>query len=389
MLPSAERPRVCIVSAQYLPHVGGVENYVASFSSALMEKGLAVTVVTSAAKGLPEYEEHGALEIFRLPTLQLMGGRFPVTYPSPRRRRLLKRLSQRGFAAMLVNVRFYFLSLLAVKLAKKMKTPCWLLDHGSGHLTMSGSLATKLGERFEHWITRREKRYKPRFAAVSESSREWLRHFGIETGIIFPNAVDPDALREAADNARRDFRSEYAVPDGDTVVSFVGRLTKEKGAAELCEAFRIVREKRSDVHLFLAGDGYLRPQIERDCPPAVCLGVLPHGEVAALNAQSDIFCLPSVSEGFSTSVLEAAVCGCYVIATAVGGAVDIIAPSGAGTILENMEPQTIADAILSAMSEPARTKESAARCRREAEKFTWERTADLFLKETENERGAV
>ena len=383
MLTSSEKPRVCIVSAQYLPHVGGVENYVASFSEALLKKGLAVTIVTSGAKGLPEYEERGDLEVFRLPTMQLMKGRFPVTYPSLRRRRLIRRIRQRGFGAVIVNCRFYFLSLLAVKLAKRMKTPCWMLDHGSGHLTMSGRLATKLGERFEHWITFREKMYKPRFAAVSEESRKWLRHFGIEAGVILPNAVDPAEFGEMLDNARRDFRREYAIPEGDFVVSFVGRLTKEKGAKELCDAFRAVAERRSDVHLFLAGEGYLRPKLEGAYPRTVLLGSISKHDVVDLDSQSDILCLPSLSEGFSTAILEAAMCGCYPIVTAVGGAVDIIRTPEHGTILENMEPETVAEAILAALDSPERMKKGAELCRREVVgRFTWERTAEAFLKET-------
>ena len=382
MLTSSEKPRVCVVSSQYLPHVGGVENYVASFAKALTEKGLAVTIVTSGAKGLPEYEERGDLEIFRLPTLQLMKGRFPVTYPSPRRHSLLKELRQRRFGAMIINMRFYFLSLLALKFAKKTKTPCWMLDHGSSHLTMAGRLATKLGERFEHWITRREKRYKPRFAAVSEASREWLRHFGIEAGVILPNAVDPEEFREMLESPARDFRREYAIPEGDFVISFVGRLTKEKGAKELCDAFRTVAERRSDVHLFLAGDGYLRPKLEGVYPRAVCLGNITKREVVALNSQCEILCLPSVSEGFSTAILEAAMCGCYPIATAVGGAVDIIRTPDYGTIMENMEPDTIADAILAALDSPERLAKGAELCKREVtSRYTWERTAETFLKD--------
>lgn len=376
--------RICIVSAQYLPHIGGVENYVASLSGELIRRGYAVTIVTSHAKGLPDYEEQGALEIFRLPTLQLMNGRFPVTYPSPRRHRLIKRLRKRNFRAMLVNVRFYFLSLLAVRLAKKMRCPCYLLDHGSGHLTMSGRLATRLGERFEHWITMREKRYSPRFAAVSRASAAWLRHFGIETDLILPNAVDPAGFRKMTEHPERDFRKEYGIPESDLVISFVGRLTKEKGVRELCEGFRMIAEERDDVHLFLAGDGYLRGEIEGTHPRVVVLGNCSRQAVIDLNRQSDLFCLPSVSEGFSTAILEAAMCNCYLIATAVGGAVDLIRTPESGTILENAEPETVAAAIRSAAQDPEKRTRGAAICRREVEEeFTWERTAERFLKELE------
>ena len=372
--------RFCIVSAQYLPHVGGVENYVASFSKALLSRGYTVTIITSQAKNLPAYEDHENLEIFRLPTWQFMHGRFPVTHPSIKRSRLLKQIKKRQFIAMLVNVRFYFLSLLALKLAKKWRCPCVLLDHGSGHLTMQGKLATQFGEWFEHWITKREMRFNPRFAAVSKASAKWLEHFEIHTDFVLPNAVDLQEFRRLTELSPRDFIAEYAIPEGSTVISFVGRLTKEKGVLELCESFCKIAEEREDVYLFLAGDGYLRTTIEQFHPRIICLGVLSKAEVLHLNQQSDIFCLPSVSEGFCTAILEAAVCECYIVATAVGGAVDIIKTGAHGSLLRERDPKAIAAALKRAMDDPQKRRIGAELCRQEVEQnFTWGHTVDRFL----------
>ena len=377
---TADSKRICIVSAQYLPHVGGVENYVASFSKELISRGYAVTIITSKAKDLPDYEDHENLEIFRLPTWQLMNGRFPITYPSIKRHRLLKQIKQRKFTAMLVNVRFYFLSLLAVKLSKKWRCPCVLLDHGSGHLTMQGKLATQFGEWFEHWITKREIRFSPRFAAVSKVSAKWLEHFGIHTDFVLPNAVDLQEFKQLTKRSSRDFIAEYEVPKGSTVISFVGRLTKEKGVLELCESFCKIAEKREDVYLFLAGDGYLRTAIEKIHPRIICLGVLSKAEVLQLNQQSDIFCLPSVSEGFCTAILEAAVCKCYIVATEVGGAVDIVKTEAHGSLLRDRDPKTIAEALQYAIDDPQKRRIGVELCRQEVEQnFTWGHTVDRFL----------
>ena len=116
----SDKKSICLVSPQYLPHVGGVENYVLNLSRELAAKGHKVTIVTSEYGGAPEYEKDGDIEVYRLPSYSFMKGRFPVLKKNGRTRKVKKELMQKHFDFMLINTRFYFLSLWAVKLAKKM-----------------------------------------------------------------------------------------------------------------------------------------------------------------------------------------------------------------------------------------------------------------------------
>jgi len=161
-----EPKSICIVSSQYLPHVGGVENYVNNLSRELASRGHRVTILTSEMEGVPDYEQREGIEIYRLPTRQFMGGRFPVLKHNRALRQFTKQFRTRHFDVMLVNMRFYFISLYAVRLAKKMGVRCIMLDHGSSHLNTGGKLTTKLSEWFEHGITFLEKRYCKEFAGV-------------------------------------------------------------------------------------------------------------------------------------------------------------------------------------------------------------------------------
>lgn len=374
--------RICIVSAQYLPHVGGVENYVASFSKELLSRGYSVTIITSQIKGLSKYENHENIEIFRLPTWQFINGRFPVTYPSFKRHRLLKQLKQRKFDAMLVNVRFYFLSLLAVKLAKRWKCPCVLLDHGSGHLTMQGKLKTRLGEWFEHWITNREKKYNPQFACVSKASAEWIRHFGIETNIILYNAIFTEEFEAMKKANIRDFRKEFSIPQNDIVIAFIGRLTEGKGVLELKSAVEKIRESRHDVWLLIAGDGNLKSQIQTEVNSAIrCLGSISKAEVVSLHLQSDIFCFPSTyPEGFSTAVLEAAICENFIIATNKGDTKAIVKDRTYGIILDSNSPDVLCQSIQSVLDDAEYRHQASHLCYKEVTRnFTWNKTVDRFL----------
>ncbi len=376
-----EKKTVCLVSSQYLPHVGGVENYVYNLSRELSARGHSVIIVTSSIEGEAEYERDGSIEIYRLPSWQLMGGRFPVLKPSKKRRELGGILAERKIDLMLVNMRFYFISLYALKLAKKLGIPSVMLDHGSSHLNTGGRLTSKLGEWFEHWITWREKKYCGRFAGVSKESLKWIRHFKINSDLLLPNAVDFDRFLKYKCTPVRDFRGEYGIPEGDIVISFVGRLTVEKGIEQLVRAVGRINEKRRDVWLLAAGAGYMKERLEPTKSDRVhFVGQLPTNEVAALLSASDIFCLPSFSEGFPTCVIEACVCKNFIITTERGDAKEIVKSKEHGIILPTNEEEGVYEAILSVLDEGDYRRRAAELCYNIVkDNYTWVHTADKFL----------
>ena len=142
--------RICIVSAQYLPHTGGVESYVSNLSKELAGRGHAITILTSGADQEIRVEiDENNVEIIRLPSYQFMNGRFPFLKTNRKLRTFMKEFQKRPFDLMFVNVRFYTLSLYAVKLAKRMGVRCILMDHGSSHVNTGGRLTTKIGELYE------------------------------------------------------------------------------------------------------------------------------------------------------------------------------------------------------------------------------------------------
>ncbi|MBR5242173.1 MAG: glycosyltransferase family 4 protein, partial [Clostridia bacterium] len=168
----------------------------------------------------------------------------------------------------------------------------------------------------------------------------------------------------------------------DLVIAFVGRLTLEKGLHLLVHAMKKVNEKRRDVHLLIAGGGYLREQLEGVMSENThFVGVIPTPEVAALLNSSNVLCLPSLStEGFPTVILEGVVCDNYVITTSGGGAKELITDKDYGIIL----PENTTDALYEAIMEVADDKEyreaATARCyERVVNNYTWRHIADTFL----------
>ena len=138
---------------------------------------------------------------------------------------------------------------------------------------------------------------------------------------VLNNSIDADLFRSMSSG--RDFRGELGLGESTLLVSSIGRLVPEKGVTCISRPACALRD--ADVRFVLAGDGPLRAEVEGcGCPNVTYVGRLSEGDVSALLRSSDAFCLPSRSEGFSTSLLECAACAAVPIVTHVGGVDELI-----------------------------------------------------------------
>ena len=371
--------KICIFSAQYLPHMGGVEKYTYNLAHKLTEKGCDVIIVTSSADNKLREEVSENIRVFRLPSYNLMNGRYPVvkkhdSYTA----QVLKKLASEKINLVLINTRFYFLSLLGAQFGYTNHIRTVIIEHGTSHLTVHNRILDWFGAQFEHFITNQDKKYCSEYYGVSLETCKWLRHFKINAGCTLYNAINIDemnALKESSDNS---FRINNNIPEDATVVCFTGRLVEEKGIFPLVSSIKRLQDEGIEVYLVLAGDGPLEKYVNQNASDhIIALGRINSQQVVNLLLASDIFCLPSFSEGFSTSVLEAIACGCYVITTERGGSKELITSKEYGTIIPDNRESYVHDALLDAITHPEQrkiaVKNSYARL---ISDFTWDRTAN-------------
>ena len=329
-----------IFSSRYAPEVGGVESFTANLAQELVSQGDAVTIVTSNTAGAPSREiQPNGVEIVRLPCRPLMNGRLPLALRNQEHFDLLDSACLTHVDRVLVNTRFYGHSITGLSFARDRALPAVMLDHGSAYLTLGNPVADLAIHAHEHLITRRCVSFAPTFAGISRASTKWLETFGIETSHVIPNSIDAAAFR--ALSSGRDFRSELGIHTSKTLVVSVGRLTPEKGSVELSSAARMLGDSFAFV---IAGEGSLRGHLEADLPGNVYLpGNLSHPDLSALLSQADLFCLPSRSEGFCTSLLEAGAWGLLPAMTHVGGTDEVMGdPVRFGRIILAMDSGSIA-----------------------------------------------
>lgn len=373
---------VCFVNTHYFPFLGGIIQYTKNLAKELQKKGVHVVMVTLNVANIAEYEVVDGMEIYRLPCINFMDGRFPVPALNKRSKEILGIVKQKNINLMIINARFYLLSLFMARFGKKNKIETIVIDHGSSHLTMGSKLMTKLGECYEHVETFILKQFCKSFYGVSKASCEWLKHFGINAKGVLYNSVDVEFIQSVLENPVRDYCREYNLPEDTVIVTFTGRLVVEKGILQLIEAVRNLRKKYPQVCLFVAGDGPLRTEIESKITEGVhLLGQVELEEIISLLKQSRILCLPSASEGFPTSVLEAVACNCFVAATKVGGASEIIPTKEYGILLEKNDVPCIENAIeYSLLNKEAILLAGQKSYQRMMNNFTWEKTGEKVYK---------
>lgn len=190
-------------------------------------------------------------------------------------------------------------------------------------------------------LQRQAYRCATKVVANSPAARLALLREGVATASIavIPNGVDGAAWPDSRSAAFR---------PGRTVVT-VANLRPEKGHETLIDAAGLVAAEFPDVTFQIVGDGPRRQALEalvhaRGLPATVRF--LGHrDDVPALLSEADVFVLPSRSEAFPNGVIEAMAAGLPVVASAVGGLLDLIEHGRTGLLVPPGESGPLAAAV--------------------------------------------
>lgn len=195
-----------------------------------------------------------------------------------------------------------------------------------------------------------------RFITVSKDLERWL----INTIKVEPAHIKQ--IYNGVDNVRFSPKSKLNsitipnnfISDNTFVIGSVGRMAKVKDYLSLVRAFLLLVEQtpqaKDYLRLLIVGDGESR----RECIAMLRqadlenLAWLPgeRSDVSELMQLFDVFVLPSLAEGISNTILEAMSCGLPVIATNVGGNMELVIDSQTGKLIPSGNPEALATAIL-------------------------------------------
>lgn len=324
--------KIAIFSGYYLPHLGGVERYTYNLARKLCELENKIIIITLRYdKTLSEIEENEYAKIYRLPIYKIFKNRYPIVKNNRRCKELLNLIKNEDIDSIILQTRFWTSSYIGAKFAKRNSIPACVIEHGSTHFTVNNKLLDFFGKIYEHILTNLLKKNVKDFYGVSKKCTEWLEHFKIKANGVFYNAIDKDEL-----NKQDNF--DILKNNKNIKICFVARLIKEKGIEELIDAFIYLR-KKYDITLYVAGDGPLYKILKekyKDDNSINILGKLPHEKIMKLLWECDIFVHPSrFPEGLPTSILEAGLMKCAVIASPMGGTTEIIKSDDYGLICDS------------------------------------------------------
>jgi glycosyltransferase involved in cell wall biosynthesis len=203
------------------------------------------------------------------------------------------------------------------------------------------------------WLARRVLRRARLVIAASNDLAERARGLGAVNVRVIPSGVDLPA--------------QAGVEAEPAEVLYVGRLSPEKGVLELLEAAQ-------GMNLVFAGDGPLRDRV-----PFAC-GFVQHDELHQLYARAAVVACPSRREGFGVACLEAMAHGRPVVATSVGGLLDLVVDGETGIVVPPRDPAALRTALERLLADPdLRRKLGSAGRDRARMHFSWETVTDATL----------
>jgi glycosyltransferase involved in cell wall biosynthesis len=368
--------RVALVASSYHPYFGGVEEHVRQIARELIDSDVLVELWTvDRGEHLGERFVDGIFVRY-LPTplparsVRAMG-RFAV-HAVGARRRWMRARSQ--FRPDVIHVHCFGPNgIYALAMHRRTRIPLAVTSHGetigddnSGYersRLLRGRLTDALAD--AAFVT-----------APSEYVLDDLRtRFALRGGEVVPNGVDISIRPRPNPTNRGDAPYFLAV----------GRLGRMKGFDLLIDAYG--RSGLSPTHrLLIAGDGPEREalsQVARQCgvlEQITFLGRIGPQDVADAMAGSRAVVVPSRSEAFGIVALEAWRSGTALIMTSRGGASEFVRDGVDGLLVDPLDAEALADAMVTLASDEAVRDALAARGHARLHEFTWHRVAERYLR---------
>ncbi len=216
-----------------------------------------------------------------------------------------------------------------------------------------GSDLNRFADPVSRWLTRLAMNRASYVVTKSEHLRQRALDMGVSAAKVrtIRNGCNPSVFHLGNRSAAR---AQLGVDSKAELVLFVGRLDTAKGIEELLEAFASLVDRRPNLRLAFVGDGpggeHLRSKARHLALGDLIIlnGPCSSQEVADWLAAANVLALPSYNEGYPNVVIEALSCGRPVIATNVGGILELVNEE-CGILIAPRDSRALAGAIENAM----------------------------------------
>lgn len=347
------------------PEMGGAEVHMHEIFKRVTAKGHKVTYVAHSFKGAPQKEILDGIEIQRTGNKFIFNRQFRNYYG--------KNLAHENF------------DLIVDDISKiPLNTPNYITKPLVGiiHHIHGTSLYKELPKLLANYIIRSEKmipkiyRETPIFA-VSQSTKNELMELGQpESKIdILYNAID----HQLFDKINID---KYSEP----TISYIGRIKKYKNLEAVIDALPNVIKKIPNLKFKIGGSGDHVPKLKEYVNQKGLqnnvdfIGYLSELEKAEEMAKSWLFITMALKEGWGITVIEANAAGTPVIGSKVPGLWDSIKDNVTGKLVELNDSEKLSDILVELLGDKAKLGQMSGEAQKWASNFTWDASAEHFLK---------
>jgi glycosyltransferase involved in cell wall biosynthesis len=200
------------------------------------------------------------------------------------------------------------------------------------------------GVLMRHWID-------GHVAVSAAVARHYSAQLGLPDITVISNAFPVELLRADGAFDRASTLRRYGIWPDQPLLVVAGRLVHEKGHRFFLDALCILRHAGACPYAVIVGDGPLRPMIANQIvrsglgSHARIMPTLPHEDLLKILQAADIVVVPSTHEGFPLVPAEAMALGRPVLASAVGGIVELIEQNVSGVLVEPGSSAALANSI--------------------------------------------
>lgn len=366
--------KICMLSFDFLPNIGGIAAHVYELSKALIKQGNEVHVIALRGefRGV-KYEEIDGIKVHRiyLPRVRLIGF-FMYTFSKWLKIRSL--IKNEGINIIHYHTLFDAFIAKFIPRISKIQT-----EHSSMFLE-----AVEKGE---------YKLYKQSFYHADHvigPSKELVDTF-VELGVnpdktsFISNGVDIEKFNP---NVKGDeIKRKYKINANEKVILCPRRLEPKNGVYYFIRAIPYIIKQNSNVKCLIVGDGSESDKLKDEVAKleisdkVIFAGSAPNSKMPEYYAVSDIVVLPSLIEATSIAGLEAMASSKSLVGTNVGGIPQIITDGETGILVPPKNPKMLARAINYLLINDEKRIEMGLKARKRGEKdFSWNIIAKKVLK---------
>ena len=270
-------------------------------------------------------------------------------------------------------------------------------ERGLGH--PDGSLNTKHVNTKQNYLTQNSQNSQNSISSHDKQhTRDWnsqKTHCCARVGHPDEDSqrlnVDENLFQDVSDTTTQKKNSAMSAapsPSGEgwgeaPILGVVSRLEPIKGMDLVVPAFAEVLKKFPEVRLLVVGDGSLRATMERQAEELGCadritwVGRQPQEELPQWYGQMDVVLMPSRSEGFGLTAIEAMVNGCVVVASEVGGLPEVVRDGVCGLLHRTEDVSDMAAKVCMLLDDSELYERLRSQSLHDVEKYSFEKYATL------------